>query len=241
MRSHWPTPDTQNDRDGTKRRKDRDKGTKHGESLHHTVARIWQTPSVADVTGGHMTRGGARSGEMLLKGQAQNWPTPYGLGAGNSGPDGNEFSTFCRNWSTPNARDWKGEDIPGRNGSPSLPAQVMRSPEQWMTPRAMQAPEKPATVAKRAAKQEAIMKAGGPRYGGLVNIHSQAEVLASRLDQTTPQAGNDGSPQEARPRLNPDFVEALMGLPRGWTVCDVSETASCQPRPPSLSPCCASV
>lgn len=30
----------------------------------------WQTPSVADTTGGRMTRSGDRSGEMLLKGQA---------------------------------------------------------------------------------------------------------------------------------------------------------------------------
>jgi hypothetical protein len=46
------------------------------------AAELWQTPSVADVTGGHLTRGGDRSGEMLLNGQAQ--------------------------WVTPAARDWKG-------------------------------------------------------------------------------------------------------------------------------------
>lgn len=31
----------------------------------------WQTPSVADTTGGHLSRGGDRSEELLLKGQAQ--------------------------------------------------------------------------------------------------------------------------------------------------------------------------
>ena len=40
---NWPTPDTQNDRDGSKRRSHRDTGTKHGESLHHAVARQWAT------------------------------------------------------------------------------------------------------------------------------------------------------------------------------------------------------
>ena len=43
-------------------------------------AHKWATPSVADTTGGRMNRSGARSGEMLLKGQAaivsKQWPTP---------------------------------------------------------------------------------------------------------------------------------------------------------------------
>lgn len=34
------------------------------------AVKLWQTPSVADTTGGRMTRSGDRSGEMLLKGQA---------------------------------------------------------------------------------------------------------------------------------------------------------------------------
>jgi hypothetical protein len=37
---------------------------------------LWQTPSVADTMGGHLTRGGDRSGEPLLKGQAALFATP---------------------------------------------------------------------------------------------------------------------------------------------------------------------
>ncbi|MGI0148647.1 MAG: hypothetical protein ACREDF_03840, partial [Thermoplasmata archaeon] len=48
---------------------------KGGKSVDHQ-ARNWQTPSVADVTGGHMTRGGERLGELLLKGYADKWTTP---------------------------------------------------------------------------------------------------------------------------------------------------------------------
>ena len=40
-----------------------------------TDGSAWQTASVSDVTGGHRTRGGDRSGEVLLPGQAENWPT----------------------------------------------------------------------------------------------------------------------------------------------------------------------
>ena len=35
----------------------------------------WATPSVADVMGGHEKRGGARGGELLLRGQAKGFPS----------------------------------------------------------------------------------------------------------------------------------------------------------------------
>jgi hypothetical protein len=118
------------------------------------------------------------------------WPTATSTDAKSSGSSGystesgrhagTTLTDALRNWSTPNARDWKGEDIPGRNGSPSLPAQVMR------------------------------------------------------------RAGNDGSPQEARPRLNPDFVEALMGFPRGWTAYAALEMESCRPKRLGPSESCVS-
>jgi DNA (cytosine-5)-methyltransferase 1 len=46
-------------------------GNGHGKSLSIEAARLLQTPSVADGTGGHETRGGARSDEPLLNGQAK--------------------------------------------------------------------------------------------------------------------------------------------------------------------------
>ena len=44
----WPTPDTQNHRDGSKLRKDNNlaEGGRHGVSLHHAV--LWPTPSASD-------------------------------------------------------------------------------------------------------------------------------------------------------------------------------------------------
>lgn len=49
------------------------------------AAELWQTPSVADVMGGHLSRGGDRKSELLLKGQVKS-----------------------DSWVTPAARDWKG-------------------------------------------------------------------------------------------------------------------------------------
>lgn len=56
---------------------------------------------------------------------------------------------------------------------------------------------------------------------------------SGRQDQTTEKAG-----PESRPRLNPRFVEGLMGLPPDWTTAtasDSSGTVSCPSRPPSPS------
>lgn len=56
----------------------------------------WATPSVADTTGGRMSRSGDRSNEPLLKGQAANlmdqWPTPTSLSFGDSHQPGNSRS-----------------------------------------------------------------------------------------------------------------------------------------------------
>lgn len=67
----------------------------------------WQTPSVADTDGGRMARSGDRSDEMLLKGQANKWPTP-------------------------NAHDgmWPGSDETSTQG-----ANLKRDAESWPTPK----------------------------------------------------------------------------------------------------------
>ncbi len=69
----WPTPNTPSGGPNTKSTPTHTGGM----DLEGAVA-MWATPSVADVTGGHMTRGGVRSGELLLPGQAAIhwWPTP---------------------------------------------------------------------------------------------------------------------------------------------------------------------
>ena len=60
------------------------------------------------------------------------------------------------------------------------------------------------------------------------HIHS---TIAQATDAPiVEQAGQSGGTQQAGP-LNPSFVEAMMGLPIGWTDCASSETVS-SPRPP---------
>jgi len=70
---------------------------------------------------------------------------------------------------------------------------------------------------------------GGPRQkfgAGGVPLAAQAH---SHLAQTTPKGG-DGTSQTVG--INPAFVEALMGLPPGWTVyaCSATESSHNKPR-----------
>lgn len=94
----------------------------------------WQTPSVADVTDGHANRGGDRSAEQLLVGQARNWSTPTGHDGRRPGSD--ETSTQGRNlkresemWSIPTTRDYKD----GANTSSSVATNSLLGRQAPMT------------------------------------------------------------------------------------------------------------
>lgn len=68
-------------------------------------AASWSTPTVADGTGGHASRSGARSHEDLLPGQVRK-----------------------ADWISPNARDWKDSGVTqGNRKSPNLGTQAIRA------------------------------------------------------------------------------------------------------------------
>ena len=132
----WPTPDTQNHRDGTKVRKDNNlaEGGRHGVSLHHAVVQ-WPTPAanppgwknieVVDKDGNYPTHINQRfydkkTGRLVQKGleQVVQWPTPRANSAMAStitpevAWDQNRFPNLetevgRKNWPTPTARDGK--------------------------------------------------------------------------------------------------------------------------------------
>lgn len=92
--------------------------------------RQWQTPSVADLAGGHATRGGARSKEELLAGQAKNWPTPNTPSGGpktkstKTHTGGVDLDGALVNWSTrwptPESADSHRSSIAHVRGNPTL-------------------------------------------------------------------------------------------------------------------------
>jgi hypothetical protein len=159
----------------------------------------WETPSVAVTAGSRMTRGGDRSGELLLTGQA--------LAASDQ-------------WASPRATD-------GEKGSPNQrgsKGDLMLSSQtaQWPTPAARDY--------KGANSTDHVTTNGtGRMHMDQLPNYVQHAFHPSPPDQATP-AGPPSSPQ--RRRLNPLFVEWLMGWPTGLSGFDTAEMASCPlPRP----------
>ena len=169
--SDWPTPAAQEDNKSPEAHmamKARMKGGPRKTITSLQVAsKLWQTPSNADTLGGHLSRGGDRSDELLLRGQVKQWPTPKATEAGslNRSPQGGP------------------------------PQDLAISAKQWATPRANEAQQQ----------------------------NSQdAHVALSRQAPRSLIGGRKSS--ENTRRLNPLFVEWLMGWPTGMTDCDCAET-----------------
>lgn len=170
-------------------------------------AENWETPSVAVTDGTRMTRGGSRSNELLLTGQAvqvaDHWRTPQ---AG----DAQRGSKTQRGYSS------KYKDQAGQH---SLVTQTAH----WPTPMAGAAGTHTYNAAGNSdfsRKAEELAK--GVRAFALIDL--------SLPDRPTP-SGERSS--ETRRRLNPLFVEWLMGWPEGLSGFDTAGMASCHSPQPS--------
>lgn len=85
-----------------------------GSSTWRTSQVCLFTPELATYSDRWPNWGSMRNGELCgrptwvprtSESAYSSWLTPHGLMAGNTGPDGNEFSTQARNWPTPQAHD----------------------------------------------------------------------------------------------------------------------------------------
>jgi len=157
-------------------------------STHGSRQELWQTATVS--CGGHRQADGSITPK--LDQQVKQWATPQASDPEHSGP---------------NQRD--------SSGRPALPAQAM----QWATPRSGKTTdENPETWQKRAdAGDVATMPLGAQvkQWGtptardhksGRGNEEREYKELTPMVERN--QAG----------KLNPRWVETLMGLPVGWTM-----------------------
>lgn len=189
-KENWSTPEA-TVRDSPARRTPapgRAEGTRHGESLHHQVAR-WPTPRAED-----SESSGARKSRGV---EEQTWPSP-------------------------GANDWKGSSQPGQRRG-----QLDEAAEQrWPTPTASDASgagsRNTATSKAHAGVSltDAVLTGGSTGRQGS-DRRSSPPVL------TISSCGPECSPKHRR--LNPAFVEMLMGWPTGWSIarigCGPSATA----------------
>jgi hypothetical protein len=145
-------------------------------------------PTPSGLGGGQSSRGGARQGERLLGGEARDWPTPRAC-EGTNPPMGQDPG---HQGLTHRAKNWIGPLDPMETGaeSPSGYGPHWRTPHG--SPSALRGPGSDAQ----------IRKAGGHT----VHLQDQVFTVTGKNKQR---------------RLSATFVEWLMGLPIGWTDCGV--------------------
>ena len=153
----------------------------------------------------------------------ENWPTPRATKMeGSTSKDyGNcLLETVKENWPTPTSRDWKGSYKPesmirkdGKSRMDALPQMAEYDPTTWPTP---------ATRDYKGANglestQKKIREGKRANMGQLPN----AIMIVGHQDPTSP---NTNGKNPVSLKLNPNWVEQLMGLPVGWTQIKTEQT-----------------
>lgn len=195
--SHWPTPAAR-DFKGANGEDHLEAGTgrKHLDQLPNFVQHLWATPRAEDSEscGNHPGRGGDS-----LTGQIRTvWPTPYGSSQNGINGVGGEDERPSAN--TPSLERMSRSFLPDppteNSGSGSSPSDpTSRQPSLWKTPH------------------------------GFANMDATGKVADGTA--ATLQPAGDGTKitaSSSKAKLNPQFVEWLMGFPIGWT--HASSTAS---------------
>ena len=229
-------------------------------STHGSRQELWPQVRASDWKDGR--RGNdPRHGRMLPE-EAKRWSTPTATDASAMSPElrpsriatGRTTDYLARQvqWATPKASDpqHSGPNMRDSAGNYALPAQAVR--ENWATPQShdAQGPKTP--------EQIAAMRAKG--YG-VKNLNEQVSWgTPTARDHKSGRGNNEREFKELTPmvertqtgKLNPRWVETLMGLPVGWvmpscaspvtiapTNSGCSATASCPPAQKPRSELCS--
>lgn len=191
----------------------------------------WASPTAMNASGsGYQYASGNHDGPVLtLVGQSQQWPTPLASQAkrrkrtrSHGDKRGNDTGSQALNWSTPTARDWKdGSQIGETPTNSLLGRQVLRTPMPGdeslpCDPTSRQLWSSPRAGAATTSRRPMFDRTDGKGGGSMPSLEQQAtgEVLVSA----------------SRKKLNPNFVEWLMGLPLGLTACAPVAMASYRSR-----------
>lgn len=204
---NWPTPAARDIKGANSAvHLEKSSGSLHLDQLPNFVAHCWATPTASENSNRttKMAPSHGKTHGIVLAGQACD---------------------LSEQWATPAVADVQG-GRKARSGDRStellLNGQAALLAERWPTPTALDRPRSPETLDKCAAFRKANANQDTvPLYLGEVAISHAA--LSGHLDPTTSMDGATSSPSGRK--LNPRFVEMLMGWPPGWTNFACSETA----------------
>lgn len=215
-----------------------------GGNLNRQAA-FWPTPKCSDTNGERPDDGKRNTG---LNTHAAQWDSPL--------THGDSRASF---WPTPAARDYKGENSTehldvgtGRKHLDQLPNYVRHC---WPTPAATPygssqngingkggANERPSAGTPSLERMSHAFRPDPPTLmrgdSSLPSILNSRQPSLFEMDAPAPMTtARDSTPGELTPKtkLNPQFVEWLMGLPIGWTGFALAETAWCRWRQQSRS------
>lgn len=205
----WTTPQAH---DVTARGSGQKPSAKAGNACLATDAQNWTTPSDSDhKRGGTLTE--AMTGTSLVQQVNTLWGTPRASDAEKGGPNqafgsgGKPLPAQAAQWPTPASRDYKGENGPDHliNGTGRLHMDQL-----------------PNMVAHGFTLPDPAPMMHGPTLSQLRPIWRQlrASLIASHGRAVWLRLWTG----RTKKRLNPLFVEWLMGWPPGHALCDCSET-----------------
>lgn len=147
------------------------------------------------------------------------WPTPdagqYGSTTASDGSRTPLLGQTAQRWPTPKGRDWKGQSERGvhapQDALPNMTAVFSRQVQTTPKPGGASSPSGPTLRRLWITPRTANMKGSTQRLqqGSNDSIKEQAQALTGKK------------------RLNPAFVEWLMGWPAGWTDCERAVTGWC--------------
>ena len=196
--------------------------------------RMFPTPGAGDAQKCHMNP--VMMKRVIQRANGEKPTAPSGAAYQESLP---ERVTLLEFFPTPRAREGNA-GAPGSAGSKHnaergyLDGTVQEAQFLWRSPSTSDASRGVGSAAKALVTGEMVRESGSPKQMSL-----RAQVAAENLIQEGYSASN--LPTTANGRLNPTWVEWLMGFPTGWTDLDASATPSMSGSPTiSDSASCAS-
>ena len=191
--------------------------------ISDTDAPLWPTPAARDCKGAnsmeHLQREGKRNHADQLANAVKLWPTVTASDYRARGPNSHQqgLPEAVRMWPTPTSRSGTG---PSQTETRQGGMDLQTAAALWPTPTVTGNYNHPGSGPKAgmglatAAKLYPTPTTGAGLCGGTGNYQQlkalEADGTISTEERRSMAAGNGG-------QLNPEWVEAMMGFPIGWT------------------------